>query len=157
FDKAERPFLFWKTNDQPAKIPDNLDQVRDVVDKAWKTEKARDDGLKRAKEIAEAFQKTPEGASMLSEEARNLGKEPIRLDGVATLVLDKSGGLPKYIPYALPKGSFDFPREDMAASLTKLTNLKKPIETGKKEIDEINAELFKVGEANNKVVQILSN
>ncbi|MBI3411136.1 MAG: hypothetical protein HY040_22605 [Planctomycetes bacterium] len=159
FDKAERPFLFWKTAEQPAKIPDTLDQVRDNVEKAWRVDKARDSGLKRAKEIAEAFQKDAT-SFLLTDEARKLGKEPIRLEGIAPMVPEKVASIlepRKYAPYVAPKGTFDFPRDDMATELTKLTNLKKPIETGKKDVDDINITLFKVGDANKHVVQILTN
>lgn len=159
FDKAERPFLIWKTDDEQAKTPETLASIRPDVERAWKTRKARETALERAKQIAELFQKAAD-FDVLKTEAQKLNAEPIKLDGLAPLVMKQSSptAVQVYTPYTLPKDqAFVLPRDDFASSLVKLGDLKEPIETGNKEIDDVNKNLFRVSEENKKVVQILTN
>ncbi len=163
FEKAEKPFLFWRTEDEPGSYPDKLEQVQDRVVEAWKFLKARDKlALPEAKKIAEEMQKVDdfERDRLLNEKAKKLGVELIKLEALATLYASTPRhklGQRHYSTYTLPKGKFLFPRDDMVTHLLSMKDFKKPIETGVKEIDEINKSLHNIGKQNNKKVQILTN
>lgn len=172
FDKAEKPILFWKTEDNPGKVPTALAQVRDRVEHAWKFLKARESkALPKAKEIADLMQKSEEGfGPVLQFEALKLGKQVIDLKGLAAMYakdqfqpafpnLPKAfePGLRDYTPYQVPKDTFTYPRDDMAKELLSLQDLKKAIEIGDPKLDEYNKALYEVGAKNGRVVQILTN
>jgi hypothetical protein len=178
FEDAERPFLFWRTADEPAVIPDKLADVRDRVVEAWKFNKARETlVLQRGRKIAETVQK--QGPSILPAALDDLRKEYgakrelIELRGVSPLVPVAGGGMGgfgqtiAYQEYQLPADKFTYPRKDMAAELLGLHDLKKPIEIGYPPLDDLNKALFKEVESaypeaqkekrKGKYVQILTN
>lgn len=174
--EAEKPFLFWKSDEKQIATPQELAEVRGEVERAWRTLKAREKlALPKAKEIAENLQKTGGlfGAAV-TEEAAKLGTRPIYLRNVSPLVPASvqegfHGISTKYFEYRLPpdvRGQIEHPREDMAKAVVALTELKEPIKIGegekKEPLDEINKQLFELGqklakEGAGKQVQILTN
>jgi hypothetical protein len=167
FAKAPRPILFWKVEDRPGKIPESLDQVKDRVADAWKTDKARDLALPEAKKLADKLltSEVGYGPAMAFETPNDV--KPIKLKGLAPLYTTPDYFMPlgnrSYSRYKIPANTFDYPRDDMSETLLSLADLKKPIEIGVKNLDEINQELFKNYEKKKKpddiegVVQILTN
>ncbi len=167
FATAPKPILFWKVEDRPGKIPESLDQVKDRVAEAWKTDKARDLALPEAKKLADKLQKSDVGfGPVLAFETPNDVK-PITLKGLAPLYTTPDYFMPlgnrTYSRYKIPANTFEYPRDDMSEALLGLADLKKPIEIGVKNLDEINQELFKNYEKmkkaddNERIVQILTN
>jgi FAD/FMN-containing dehydrogenase len=75
--------------------------------------------------------------------------------GLATPLL--SPGKRFYVPFAVPKEGFTYPREEMSTELLSLGNLKNPIKIDYPRLDEINKALFEVGSKTNRIVQILTN
>ncbi|MCI0637780.1 MAG: hypothetical protein L0Y72_22895 [Gemmataceae bacterium] len=163
FEKADKPFLIWRTEDEPGSYPDKLEQVQDRVVEAWKFLKAREMALPDAKNFADQLQKVGDDDRdrLLSEYAKKLGAELIKLEALAPLhpsiPRHQFQGERSYGPYTLPKGKFLYPRDDMVSHLLSMQDFKKPIETGIKEIDEINKSLHNIGKQNSKKVQILTN
>src|SRR5262249_5661876 len=83
---ATKPYLFWKSVEEPARIPDSLDQVRDRVVYAWKFQKARELARARAKELAEALRKAKGDVTpILREEAARLAAREVNPEKVAPL------------------------------------------------------------------------
>ena len=169
FDEAEKPFLFWKTEEKSSRPPENLDEVKDQVITAWKMEKAKEKfALARAKEIAEKLQKSGGGDLMATvrEEAKKLGVEPIYLDSLSVLYPGKPGLLEgrgrAYGDYPLPKVFKEsFPREDMIKQLLAVTTMEKPLQIDYKALDDPNKNLQetykKTPEGMGKKIQILTN
>ncbi|GEM_PF-3204695 len=173
FNDAERPILFWRTEDKPGGIANELKEVRDQVVAAWKLDKARDKiVLKRAQEIAEKLQKSNTPMLTMSAELDKLKKDfdvkreiiPLgsRMEPVSPLVPVLSGGGQRvYKEFDLPAGLISYPRKDTAANLLGLFDLKKPIETGYTELDRINKALYdeikRDKNPKGKFVQILTN
>ncbi len=167
WDTAEKPFLFWKTKDEEARVPDSLDQVKDHVEQAWKKLKARDKAaLAEVKTVAVALEKKS-GADygpVLQELEKKLGREAIYLKKIAPWSPFLSGQRKLfYGEYALPKGLIDYPPEDLVKQLLTLPDLSKPFQTGNKEIDALNLQLFEDGkklptvEGVGKYVQVVAN
>jgi hypothetical protein len=163
FSKAEKPILYWKTETKPAVYPDKLDPVRDRVVEAWKKLKAREtEAIPLAKKIAEELQKTGgdfrEAVDVEAVKARQI---PIVLRNLAEWAPEPVGFRRDYFKYQLPKGVITYPREDMAADLLRLPDLKKPIDSKNKEIDDLNKALFNATQKDknpqNKYVQVLTN
>jgi hypothetical protein len=171
FKDADRPFLFWRIAEEPPLLPDKLETVRERVETAWKFSKAREDELlPRARKIAEEIQKGSLPYALAMNEAmeklkKELGlkREIIPLPEVAPLQPrhERFGGGRSYEPYSLPPGLIPLPREDTAKALLELYDLKKPLETGNKELDEINkalyADISSQKSPQGKYVQILTN
>jgi hypothetical protein len=172
WESVDKPFLFWKTEDQPAQFPEDLAEVKDRVERAWRLMKAREKfALPKAKEIAESLQKTGGlFGQAVRDEAQKLGTEPIYLRNVSPLYPVKvHPGATVYQEYPLPpeaKDRIDYPRDDMAKQVLALTDLKEPITVAikdkKEALDEINKQLYEVTkklakEGAGKQVQILTN
>ncbi len=183
FNDAARPFLFWRTADEPAFVPKSLDDkkddnkdVRKRVAEAWKQNKARETVLlPRAKKIAESVEKNALPSLTLYQAMDELKKEydvkreiiPLGppSEHVSPLVPVTSGGgfqlQREYREFELPKDLFTYPRKEMASELLGLYDLKKPIEIGYPPLDEINKALYnavaKEKEPQGKYVQILTN
>src|SRR5262249_47248140 len=85
--------------------------------------------------------------------------EVITLNGVAPMVLKGQGprAARDYAPYELPKGVIVYPRDDTVKQVLSLRDLKEPIKTGWRELDEINKKLVEGKKAGDKKVQILVN
>jgi len=170
FDKAEKPFLFWKVKDEVGKVPASIDVVKDRVEKAYKLLKARDNkALPKAKELADLLQKSEEGfGPVLQYDPLNIKRPVINLKRLANLYtkdIHQPTSLPKafqagsrdYGTFPLPKDTFSYPREDMAKEILSLQDLKKPIEIGDPKLDELNKTLFEKGKEKGRFVQILTN
>ncbi len=172
FDRAEKPILFWKVEDRPGKMPEDITQVHDRVEKAWKFLKARETlALPRAKEIADSLQKSEEGfGPVLQIYELKSGKPIINLKGLAKMYTNMppqpalpnlprafQAGERDYSTYQVPKDVFTYPRDDMATELLSLHDLKKPIEVGAPKLDEFNRALFDAGAKSRRFVQILTN
>jgi hypothetical protein len=176
FGFAEKPALYWKTADEVADKAKDLAQVRERVVRGWKIEKAREqEALPLARKIAEDLQKTggDYSSTVLTTEAAKAGRSIINLPDVTSLYPENSGfGSRDYRNYPLPKGVFEYPRDDLVQQLLNLYDPKKPIQisTGdtdlplKRQIDAINKSLweqttkeFKGKSPAGKFVQILTN
>jgi hypothetical protein len=171
FERAEKPILFWKIEDKGGKIPESIDLVKDRVERAWKSLKAREDkALPKAKEIADLLQKSEEGfGPVLAIQALELKRDPIPLRRLAAMytkvpyqrafagIRAFEPGERDYAPFTLPKDLFVYPRDDMDKEIIGLRELKKPIEIGDRKLDEFNKTLFDAGAKTGRVVQILTN
>lgn len=178
-DKAQKPILFWRADDKPAKVPDSLAAARARVIEAWKIEKARElKALPTARKIAEDLleargEYTPKKLKDASLEAKH---ESILIPRIAPMspkdVGERfKGGRREYYPYQLPKDRVTLPRDEMVAELLALYGLKQPIkmemvhpEFGEpafvKELNDLNKALFDKAKKENKphaFVQVLTN
>jgi hypothetical protein len=155
---AEKPILFWKTDDRPGGVPANLAEVQDKVLGAWKFLQARENkALPYAQKVAESLMKgnAAYGAA-LAEAGKDIKATPIELR-MAKLMNE---GQMSLVPFKL-RGEVKYARDDAAEQLLALHDLKEPIKIGVPEIDRVNEELFRLG-SNNKIapdkfVQILTN
>jgi hypothetical protein len=168
FETAERPFLFWRTADEPPLVPKDVGEVRAQVVEAWKLDKARDALLKRAEKIANTLKKhVVPGLEMVNavDELKKEYKQQadvIPLSEVTPLVPNRNPGEQRfYTEFDVPRGLFKHPRKDMKDALLNLYDLKKPIEVGYAPLDKINKALFdeisKEKNPQGKYVQILTN
>jgi hypothetical protein len=177
-DKAQKPILFWRADEKPAEIPQNLAAARERVLQAWKVEKARDlKAIPTAKKIAEEL--LPASGDYTGEVLRKAsalgGRATIDLTRVAPLVPkevgEKFGGRREYFSYQLPKDKVPQADPDMVADLLSLYDLKKPIEIKwrrtdqgmpafLKEVNDLNQVLFEKAKKEKKkgvFVQMLTN
>jgi hypothetical protein len=149
FEKAEKPFLFWKTADLDARTPESLKEVRDKVVRAWKIKKAREKcALTEARRIATELQKSaPRTQGTVARElAAKLGVKPIYLPDVAELVPAMAEIRQTYHEFTPPRDQFEYPRADLAQQLLALTNLAnadKALQTSHQDLDNLNTELLK--------------
>ncbi len=168
WDEAEKPFLFWKTKDEEARVPDTLEQVKERVEQAWKRQKARDKlAWPQVKVVAQALEKKPGAAygPVLKELEKKLGREVIYdLKGMAQWspsLFRQSDRM--YGEYTLPKGLIDYPPDDLVQQLLTLPDPGKPWQTGSKDVDALNKQLFDdckklpTVEGVGKYVQVLTN
>jgi hypothetical protein len=71
-------YLSWKVEDVPARVP-AFEEVREVVEKAWRTSRARMMATEKAKEIAAGLEATNDSdpwPAVLEESVRNLVVKP---------------------------------------------------------------------------------
>lgn len=163
FATSDRPFLFWKTEEKPAEVPESLADVKDKVLKAWKLQQAREGQvLPYAKKLADSLLKgNSDYASVLKQDPK-YGKDLITLDRLAPLYLDRQHfGAGKYSDYKLKRGTMNYPREDIVSQLLSLNDIQKPIKTDIPDLDRLNEDLFNEAKAKNlagdRYVQILTN
>src|SRR5205823_3490084 len=137
---------FWKSKEEPPEIPKALADVRQRVEEAWRMLRAREkEALPLAKKIADDLVQTGgDFAAELPAESKKAGHDLITVKNVAPLTPDAVGQTFRrdYFDFQLPKDLFVHPRDDMAAQLISLYDLKRPIETKTKEIDDLNKALF---------------
>ncbi len=168
FNVAEKPILFWKSVDKSSDFPDKLEQVRDRVVDGVKLEQARDkEALPLVKEIAEKLQSSGGafgglgGDTLLRGLAAKASRELIVLEKLAPLHLERVGFKREYGAYPLPKDKLAYPTDDLLANLLALYEPAKAIETGMKEVDDLNKTLFNLAKKENqpagKHVQVLVN
>jgi hypothetical protein len=130
---AQSPMLFWKTADNPAHVPTNLQEIRDAAIHAWKLDKARIEAENYAKKIlADLTKQGNVGAvtalQILNDEAGTLGESLIRIDNLSPIMVTMANreGERQYGPYELPRGRFEYPPEDMAKRLLEFTRTPRP-------------------------------
>ncbi len=70
--RDDRQYLWWRTEDQPPKIP-RFDAARKKVEEAWKLIQARGLAKKEAERIVDAVKKTPREAANLRDIAAQSG------------------------------------------------------------------------------------
>lgn len=160
YKSAPQPFIFWKSEELAGRFPEQITEVQKRVEDAFKFLQARDKyALPAAKKLAETAQRSQDLTGALYFAELPVPRSPIRLDHVASWTIEHGIGEGKrqYLPYSLPKGVISYPTSDMAAQILSLGELKKPVETGHKEIDTINRSLFETAQKNGKKVQILTN
>jgi hypothetical protein len=101
----DRQFLWWRTDDQPPKVP-KFETARKKVEEAWKFLQARDLAKKEAERILEAVKKTPrEAANLRDVAAQNGNREYFDL-----------GPFALYMPQFMPNSTGGFGK--MYASAT---------------------------------------
>lgn len=177
FKDAERPFLFWRTAEEPPLVPTKLDEVRDRVVEAWKFNRARENVvLERARDIAKKLQASNTPVLTMNDALDALKKEfdvkreimPLgsAFEPVSPLVPVRrggpGGGIQRiYTDFEIPAGLIPFPRKDTSAHLLSLYDLKEPIKIGYDPLDNINKALYdeisKEKDPRGKFVQILTN
>lgn len=163
FSTSDRPFLFWKTEEKVAEVPESLAEVKDKVAEAWKMQQARETKvLPYAKKLAESLLAgNSDYASILKQDPK-FGKTIINLERLAPLYFDRQhfgGG--KYSDYKLKRGLVSHPREDMVAQLLALNDMKKPIKSDIADLDRLNEDLYNDAISKkvtpDRFVQILTN
>jgi hypothetical protein len=164
FATSNRPFLFWKTDEKAAEVPDTLADVKDRVAEAWKIQQARETKvLPFAKKLAEQLLAgIVDYATVLKQEPK-FGGSVITFDRLAPIFFDRQHfGAGIYTDYKLRRGAINYPHEDTVKHLLALNDPSKlPIKTGIVDLDRLNAELFEDAKAKNlpsdKYVQVLTN
>jgi hypothetical protein len=170
-DPDVQPFLFWRTGTRPSAPPEQLAEVRRDVEHAWKVGKARDAILPRLKEVTDALVKVekephPDLWAAVRQQAQKQGEErALMLQNIAPLVEEqKPAGdislkqmITVYVPYELPRGTIHYPRPDTAKNLLALRELKEPLKTGDKALDELNKSLFEQTKASGNFIQVMTN
>lgn len=163
FEKADRPFVFWKREFSSARVPktyNETDDVRRAVERAYRIAEARKTVVPKITKAAESLlaqQKKGENLfNIVRDLSREQGADQMILNQVAPLVPLEPRGALLYGPYELPRGKIPYPREDTANHLLSLNDLKEPIKLGIEELDKLNKKLFdERGE--NRAVQVLTN
>lgn len=180
FAHAEKPALYWKSQDKQAEVPEKLTQVRPEAEQGWKFERARaEKALPRAEELARELQKAAgDYANLLPQLALKARHELIRLPNMAPLTPagdsnPLSFGARDYGPYRLPRDAgFEYPRENMVEQLLGLYDMSRPITITPKDakgpeadvtrrLDALNKSLFdltrKDKNPKGRYVQVLAN
>ena len=139
----------------------DLKEIERLVIDGWKFEQARNtQALPKAKDIAKSL--IDNANLLIGKDTEKIFNDRIPLDKLSVMhPEDTPGGLIDYFPMSLPKDKISYPRDDMMQQVVSLYDLKSPIKTGAKELDEINEELFKqvqkLNRPEGKYVQILTN
>lgn len=162
FATSDRPFLFWKTDEKPAEVPESLADVKDRVVQEWKMQQARENKvLPYARKLAEGLLKGNAPYAQVLEADPKFGKDLLAVRRLAPLAVERHFNFPRYGEYKLPRGLVPYPREDMVQQLLTLNDLKKPIKQDIPELDRLNEELFRDAEAKklttDRFVQVLTN
>ena len=140
--------------------------VESRVIEGWKYERARGTALPKAKEIAkkliDSHNDKDHDGKLIDDEAKKLNRESILLNHLSEMQPDNVGHTNRtdYFPPTLPKDKLLYPHDRTIDQLLSLYDLKKPIEIGNKEIDEINKELFEEAKKQARpeaYVQIIAN
>lgn len=167
WDTAEKPFLFWKTHDEPARVTETIEPVKNRVEEAWKLQKAREKlALPAVKAVAKALQ-DKSGADyhpILKEQEKNLGHAVITLKGLAPWNPFQTAQRERdYGEYTLQKGVIDYPPDDLVKHLLTLPDLTKPFQTNNKDLDALNQQLLEeckklpTQEGVGKYIQVVAN
>jgi hypothetical protein len=170
-DPEAQPFLFWLTAKRPSDPPDRLADVREEVERAWRVIKSRDAILPHVKQVADALVKAekdvhPDLWGALRKQAQEQGEErALLLQNVAPLVERQVPAgdvftkqmVTVYVPYELPRGKILYPREDTAKTVLALRELKEPLKSGEKGLDELNKSLFEQTKATGQFIQVFTN
>jgi hypothetical protein len=178
-DKAQKPILFWRTDDKPAEIPQTLKAAGDKVLNAWKISKARElKALPTAKKIADELllahgDYTSEVLRKARLEAHD--RPLVEIKHLAPLVPNEvgekfRGGHREYITYRLRKDAVPLPDPDMVPDMLTLYDPSKPIaiKSHRKEgmpaftktLNDFNEALFDKAKKEDKkgvFVQVLTN
>jgi hypothetical protein len=127
-ESPNTPFLYWTTEDQPAKVLESFESIRDEVVKQWKLQRARKLARARAEEVVRAIDKAGDDvkrADLLEAQVKSLrdakilkeDERTIPLFDVAPLKLQPSMQpdmlrRQTYSSFKVPPGLFTFPRSD---------------------------------------------
>jgi len=165
FATSNRPFLFWKTDEKLADIPESLAEVKDRVALAWKVQQARENVvLPYIKKIADSLlQGNADYVSILKQEPK-FGQKMITFDHLAPVYFERQhfGGPGIYTEFKLRRGAIRYPREDMESQLLAINDVEKlPVKAGIPDLDKFNADLYEDAKArklpSDKFVQVLTN
>ncbi len=149
----------------------DLQEIVTRVTVGWKFEEARRTvALPQANSVAKKLISNTRNVQIAEEEARLLKKDIILLPRLSQMHPDKVYEIPeggKRVEYTLPplpKDTVPYPREDMMKEVLSLFDMKNPITTGNKDLDDVNKELFDLVTKNDpdrkrpdSFVQILTN
>jgi hypothetical protein len=141
---------------------DLKDILKRVTD-GWKFERARkEEALPEAQKIAELLINNLNNSAVITEQAGKLKRDVIVLANLSQMQRETTGNNAiDYFPPSLPKDKIVYPRDDMMQQVLSLFDLKKPIETGNKDLDEVNKALFEAAKQKqrdkDKFVQILAD
>jgi hypothetical protein len=160
-DKLKRDETFLK------KLEPDWKLILQRVTDGWKFERARKDAaLPTAQKIASILITKGNNQAAIQAEAAKLNKETILLSKLSPMHQERiADNAMDYFPPPLPKDKIkpnDYPRENMMEQILGLYDLKKPIETGNKELDKANADLYQLTKDQkvpdkDRFVQILAN
>lgn len=124
----------------------DLREINQLLVKGWRFQRARSEkALPAAERIAQEFLNNVAKTKLeiAADESARLHQAPIFLSGLAPLVpmeiADKSID---YFKPPLPKDKISYARDDMMDQIVQLYNLKDPIKTDNKALDDINKVLF---------------
>jgi hypothetical protein len=142
--------------------PDLKEILRRVTD-GWKFERARkEEALPAAQKVAALLINNLNNPAVIREQAARLKRDVIVLANLSQMQREIVGNNAlDYFPPSLPKDKIVYPRDDMMQQVLSLFDLKKPIESGNKELDEINKELYRIAKEKqrdkDKFAQILAD
>jgi hypothetical protein len=126
----KRTFLYWKTDDQPAKVL-TLAQARPQVEASWRKEKARELAKARAEELAKQARETHGDALPILNEASKQYGAVFELTGVARwakpALSSRANPFAPYQPYTVPDDKIEYPPPNFVDAL--LENLNQPGDT----------------------------
>jgi hypothetical protein len=125
-DSDKKPFIYWVTEDQEAKVLDSYQSIREEVVKQWKLQKARKLARKKAEEVVKAIEKASDDAGraeLLRAQESALRKEKILKEDqgliplfkVAPLVSEPAmtpGSRSTTRPYRITDASFSYPKSE---------------------------------------------
>jgi hypothetical protein len=122
--RSERSyFLYWKTQDEPAKVL-SFDDAKPQVERAWRLEKARALAEAEAKKIQEECKS--DTANCLANAAKRLGTKLIDLDSVSRLrrkLSPRAGFGDDYEVYRVPEEKIEYPAIDLVDQVLELKNV----------------------------------
>ncbi len=128
-DKNERwkedpePFLYWKTDDQKARVP-SFEQAREEIDKTWRFLEAQKLARKKAEELRKEAESLNGDLALLKNLAAGQKKELIELESVALQVTNPGlqGPGTTYSPYRFPPDKLPNhrPEKELLNDLSKL-------------------------------------
>jgi hypothetical protein len=145
------------------KAEPELKEILSRVTDGWKFERARkEEALPAAQKIAALLINNLNNTAVITEQAGKLKKDVIVLANLSQMQRETVGNNAiDYFPPSLPKDKIVYPRDDMVQQVLSLFDLKKPIETGNKDLDEINKDLYQVAKQKqrdkDKFAQILAD
>jgi hypothetical protein len=145
------------------KIEADFKEIQARIVEGWKFDEARVKVvLPRAMEIALEVMKKPDDPRTYLAEAAKLKTSLITLNNISLMHQEQVSQVAKdYFPYPMPKGQFEYPRDDTMQHIVNLYHPKEPVKIGHEQIDALNKKLFDLANKEKnpagKFVQILTN
>ncbi len=119
----EPVFLYWRTDDKPARVQEEFSEAKDQVAQAWRFDKARALARAKAKEVEEQVRKQAgDVLPTLKEVGDKNAWQPFDLFAVAR-IQDKPTavfGPKQYEYYRVPDDKVEYPSNDFVDELLKL-------------------------------------
>jgi hypothetical protein len=121
--RAEEPFLYWRTEDQKAFVPE-FAAAKTKVEAAWRFINARTRARKEAEKLKEEARKAEGDMAKIRQLAAENTREVIELKQVARQLPDPVAAATlrhQYMPYKFPD-LIPYPKKDMLDQIMKMKN-----------------------------------